>query len=79
MQAISRLLESWRVLVVLGVLAALSIPVCHWTGALDHALVGPFAAPFAMASPLTSLMAFVIARSLWRRERQGRATASSRH
>lgn len=71
MQAISRLLESWRVLVLLGVLAALIIPVCDMTGTLDHPIAGPIVAPFAMASPLVSIFAFTIARILWRRGRRG--------
>lgn len=69
MQAISQLLEDWRVVALLGVLAALIIPVCHLTGTFQNELTGPIVTPFAWASPITSASAFLIARTLWRRKR----------
>ena len=67
MTAQSTGLPSWRVMTLLGVLAACSIPACLGVGVFER-WYGDLVMPFAAISPAASLFAFVIARLLWKLE-----------
>lgn len=70
---INRALSDWRIVAVLGVMICFAIPACEWAGVFEsrYAVI---ATPLAALSPVTAVIAFVVARTLRRRQReQGKA------
>lgn len=69
-------LPDWRLVAFLGVLVSFSIPACEYFGVFEsrYAVV---ATPFAALSPVSAVIAFVIARAL-RKRQQGRGSTRER-
>jgi hypothetical protein len=64
--------DNWRVMALLSVLAALALPICEAAGIHDDP-IARLVTPLAAISPVLSVVALILARILWRREREQRA------